>query len=188
MADKPKKNQPSTPDFQQTRDLFQTPDYATDLIVPHLFPNWIIWESCCGQGKITKRLEYHGHKVIGTDICLNPMYDCLEYSPQEYSYECIVTNPPFSLKAKIVERFIKEINCPFALLIPGDWSRWLINAIDKFDCQLLVPSRRINYITPNGKQGKESSSQFHSVWLTRYLNLGNRVVFAELTQESMKNI
>lgn len=189
MPTKPKHNQPETPKAQQTRDLFQTPNYAVDLLIENcLLPlrSCRVWEPCAGPGQIVRRLRNLGIYVIGTDIANGPQWDCLSWSPGPDGFDCAITNPPFSLKAKIARRFI-ELEKPFALLVPGDWSRWMIDAMWIHDCKLLVPDRRINYITPTGLSGKDSASQFHSVWLTRGFGLQQRVEFAELSQHAIRN-
>ena len=189
MPTKPKRGQRVTPNDTQERDCVQTPNYATDMVVARL-PGSVqlchIWEPCCGEGRIVNRLRHYGYEVLGTDIRINPKHNCLMFSPSD-NYTFIITNPPFSLKGKMARRFI-ELDKPFAILVPGDWSGWLIAAIREYQCQLLIPSRRINYITPTGKQGKESAAQFHSVWLTRYFNLPQMVTFVELSKEMMLNI
>jgi len=184
---RPKTTQPMTPAVQQDRDLFQTPNYATELLMPYV-PAYIdkIWEPCCGHGKIVNVLTEHGHDVLGTDIAQDPIFNALTYLPQ-WDWQAAITNPPYSLKIKVAKRFI-ELGKPFALLIPGDWSAWLIDAIKNYDCGLIVPSRRINYITPTGRSGKESAAQFHSVWLTRYFGNKQPVIFVDLTKEMMVNV
>lgn len=186
---KPKRPQPQTPYEPQGRDDFQTPNYAVDLLVPYLCKDWTIWEPCAGKlEKICNRLTHHGFNVFGTDLIHGLEYNVLEYLPPRW-WDCAITNPPYSLKFKIVNRFV-ELNKPFAMLIPADWNQWLIGLVTKKNCKLLVPSRRINYITPNGKQGKESAAQFHSAWLVRGLDnkLTETVTFCELTAEQTKDI
>jgi hypothetical protein len=237
MPNKLKIPQSATPIIMQTRDLFQTPNYATDLIVPYINHEWLIWEACVGQEKIARRLREHNFTVLGTDIQDGPEYNCLTFEPEWTVWDCMITNPPFSLKRQIAKRFI-ELDKPFALLIPADWSIWLIEAVEKSGCRLLIPNRRINYITPDILQhisdqetykivkkqlglensyrqmrfdpqvielmavhriavyptlddvppslmAKYSSSQFHSMWLTRYLPLPEVVTFTKLTSEQM---
>lgn len=184
MPTKPKTNQPSTPNDPQLRDQFLTPNYGTDLIVPFLPKGVHIWECCSGlQNKMANRLQERGFEVTATTI--ENRYNCLEYLPDKFSY--VVTNPPFSLKLKIVKRFI-DLELPFAFLIPADWSIWLIEAVENYNCELIVPKRRISYITPTGKSGKQSQAQFHSLWITRHLCINRRLTFVDLTKEMMQNI
>ena len=194
---KPKLPQPETPN--QGRDNFQTPLYATELILPFI-PNGVrtIWECCAGENEKMARavFGYLSYKlgdtadVIATDISTNPKYDCLAWMPNVF--DCVITNPPYSIKNKVYKRLM-SFNKPFALLIPGDWSAWLVKAITPRDeggdgCRIVLPDRRINYITPSGKSGKKSSSQFHSIWLTRYFNVPDVVHVVHLAKEDLENI
>ena len=133
MPAKTKKPQPQTPENLQGRDFFQTPNYATDLIVPFLRAlawsngrrgNLVIWECASGDGKISKRLEHHGFEVISTD--LQSGFNFLTGTP-DFHFDIIVTNPAFSIKQKFYDKCV-EYGLPFALLIPADYTGWLIDA------------------------------------------------------------
>jgi hypothetical protein len=48
------------------------------------------------------------------------------------------------------------------------------------DLQVIIPKKRINYITPKMKQGiKVGGSQFHSIWLTYKVNLPKQINYEE---------
>lgn len=181
------------PKTAQIRDTFQTPNYAVDLLVPFI-PKDIseIWECASGMGKIADRLEYHGYEVDRSDI--RP-YDnteiwnfVLDWSDDKYfsltKGYAIITNPPYSLKDQFIERAF-EYGVPFAFLINADYSGKQIQYI-KWGCEKIIPNRRIDFITPTGRNGKTSSSQFHSMWLTHGFNLGRTETFVELTNEQKK--
>lgn len=193
MADKPKTPQRETPNEVQGRDFFQTPNYAVDLLVPYIPKNIKnIWECASGHGKIVLSLEYYRYSVWSTDL----KWDA-DYMDEVVNFltgvpalrpQCIITNPPFSLKKKFYEKCI-EYDLPFALLIPMDFNGWLCEAFDKYDCQGLVPNRRIDYITPTGLSGASGhTSYFHSFWLTRYFNLPHQLTFTELSIKDKENI
>lgn len=185
MPTKPKTTQPETPDKIQGRDDFQTPNYATRLLLPFIPRNvTVIWEPACGSYKISNVLIEAGHTVLSTDLKYENNF--LTGFANLLEGDAIITNPPFSLKRKFYER-CKSYNVPFALLIPFDMNMWLCDAFEK-DCQALVPNRRVNYITPNGKSGNNSSAQFHSMWLTWGFNLPKQLTVVELTKEEMKDI
>lgn len=141
---KPKTSQPETPDIVQDRDFFQTPNYATDLLAPYL-PKVKIWECASGHGKIVKRLESYGFDVFGTDLLDGTNF--LTDDPP-HDFDCIVTNTPFSIKSKFFKRCM-EYGLPFALLIPADYSGWLIDAVRLHGCEKIIPTRRIDFITPH---------------------------------------
>lgn len=187
----------------QGRDLFQTPDYAVDLLIPYI-PKRVhsAWEPACGDLKIVKRLlEKTDLDVYASDIrptnkgsieiynfLLGNEENTLPFDVWE-SFQAdnimIITNPPFSLKRKFYER-CREFKVPFALLIPADYSGWIIEACIK-GAEKIIPTRRIDYITPSGKSAADGhTADFHSMWLTWGLGLGKTETFVELSLEDKK--
>ena len=104
-------------------DELHTPAEATDFLVPYLLEldtedsfRPILWESASpkrGKSKLATRLEYHGFKTL--EIKRNTGYDFFESSI--ISYDVQVTNPPYSMKLKWLERTAK-LGKPAALLLP----------------------------------------------------------------------
>lgn len=178
---KPKKTQPETPEKVQERDFFQTPNYATDLLVPFL-PRYSIWEQACGNGKIVYRLRHHGFDVRGTDLGSINFLTGILPSP----FDIMVTNPPYSIKRKFYSR-CREIGKPFALLIPMDFCGWILSAM-RDGARWIAPTRRIDFITPTGRSGKESAAQYHSGWLTFGIDLPQQITIVELTKKMKENI
>jgi len=183
------------------RDLFQTPNYATDLLVPFI-PKDIrdIWECAAGDRKIADRLEFFGYRVLATDIRLidddgnvkegiTPT-NFLTHSMRTDIYRkphAIITNPPFSLKKQFYDKCV-EYKIPFALLIPTDYCGWIIEAI-QMGAEKIIPTRRIDYITPSGLSGANGhSANFHSMWLTKGFGLNKTETFVELTAKMKENI
>lgn len=187
MPRKPKNPQSETPNEVSGRDLFQTPNYAVDILMPfirQLHLRESIWECAAGLGKIVKRLSDHNYFAVGTD--LKDGFNFLTDSP-EFKFGCIVTNPPFSLKRKFYEQ-CRSYDVPFALLIPADYSGWIIKAVQE-GAEKIIPTRRIDYITPTGLSGAGGhTSYYHSMWLTWGFCLGRTETFVELTNEMKKNI
>jgi len=188
MANKIKKTQFEQIEEPQGRDLFQTPNYAIDILVPFLKTKKI-WESAAGLGKISNRLGSLGFDVLSTDINNEWEYfNFLLQTKENVSNMTIVTNPPYSLKRKFYNK-CKEYNIPFALLIPADYSGWIIDALRFDKCEKLIPTRRIDFITPSGKSGLTgNTSNYHSLWLTWGLGLGKSETFVELTNDMKRNI
>ena len=200
---KSKSPQVEQPTQAQGRDLFQTPNYAVDLLIPYI-PKRIhsVWEPACGDLKIVKRLlEKTDLDVYASDIrptkegqiqlynfLLGNEENTLPFDIWESLQAdnvAIITNPPFSLKRKFYEK-CREYKIPFALLIPADYSGWLIEAYIK-GAEKLVPTRRIDYITPSGKSGESGhTADFHSMWLTWGFGLGKTETFVELSNEDKK--
>jgi len=144
----------------QGYDSFQTPNYAVDLLIPFIPKNITgIWECAAGDQKIANRLFENHYNIIATDLKYGPQYNFLlsyyQMSFPEPGNTAIVTNPPFSLKKKFYQKCY-WYNIPFALLIPSNFCGWIIDAFRYEHCQAIVPNKRISYITPTGKQGKDS--------------------------------
>ena len=53
---------------RKERDLYETPAWVTEALLPHLRPCRLIWEPACGSGKMVVVLESFADSVIGTDI------------------------------------------------------------------------------------------------------------------------
>lgn len=194
---KTKTPQAITPNEFQGRDAFQTPNYATDLLIPFI-PKHVthIWECACGEGKISKRMAERGYGVTSTDIRreLAIYFNFLTDKHDDAFIEslrkgsAIVTNPPFSLKREFYV-MCRQYRVPFALLIPADYSGWIIRACQE-GAEKIIPTRRIDYITPSGKSGTTGhTADFHSMWLTWGFELGKTETFVELSiKEKKENI
>lgn len=152
-------------------DEFQTPKEAILPLLPYLKKDWVIWECAWGGGSLAKHLREKGFKLKG-----NPKEDFLELA--HLDYDCIVTNPPYSLKYEFLAKCYK-LGRPFALLLPltalegkkrGELYR-------KYGIQLIIPNKRINFITPSGKG---SGAWFQVAWFCWKLNLPNDLNFVEL--------
>lgn len=155
-------------------DELYTPENAVVPLLKYLSQNSIIWE--CAEketedGNITKVLRENRFKVITTSI--HNGYDFLNCELPE-GINCIITNPPFSLKNEFLKRCY-EIGLPFTLLLP-------IQALDtkqrfelfiKYGIDLIIFDKRVNYIGSNG------SPPFASAWFTNKI-LPQKLIFERL--------
>lgn len=165
---------------QGNRDDFQTPPSALEPLYKFLKPRSTIWECASGKGNLSRALKQKGYKVISTDI-LNGR-DFLEYEPKQY--DCIITNPPFSIK----QEFLQRAYClekPFAFLLP-------LTALESakrqflFRCgglELILFDHRINFETPSGNG---SGSWFATAWFTSGLKIGKQLTF--VSKETEKKV
>lgn len=98
-------------------DSLYTPLRAVAPLLRHvnLKPDSLIWE-CCDPGisNISEALRSCGFDVVSTDI--ETGFDFLEDKP-DFSFDAIITNPPYSLKDEFLERCY-AYGKPFALLLP----------------------------------------------------------------------
>jgi len=157
---------------------FQTPPEALNPLLPYLKKDWLIWECACGKGNLVEGLNERGFLTIGTDILSG--YDFLKWQPKKF--DCIITNPPFSLKQEFLERCYC-LKKPFALLLPLTTfeTQKRQKLFKKYGLEVIFLSKRINFETPSGKG---SGSWFATAWFTNWLNIGKQFVFTEI-QESL---
>lgn len=154
---------------------FQTPPEALSPLLPYLKKEWVIWECAEGEGNLVKGLEDKGFSVVGTDIEIGS--DFLR-DPIINGFNCIITNPPYSLKQQFLERCY-EIGKPFALLLPLTTleTKKRQNLFNEYGIEIIFFPKRINFKTPSGKG---SGSWFATAWFTWGLNIGKELTFYNL--------
>ena len=99
-------------------DFYPTPPDVTQTLLNFLdLPkNSVIWEPACGQCDMVNVMQSNGYYVVATDIeygqdfLTEPLHDC----------DWIITNPPFSVSDKFIER-CAEHGKPFALLLKSQY-------------------------------------------------------------------
>ena len=175
---KPKRTNTGNPHKSHKMDQCQTPHYALDPLLPYLPKHWLIWESACGNGHIVTKLESEGYRVIGTDILSGADF----FRSQPDSWDCQVTNPPYSERAKYdwIEHSYR-LGKPFALLMPLETmaaakaQKWL----SRFGVEIILPDKRINFSMPNqGYNG--GGAQFATAWFTFGLQIGSPLTFVKM--------
>jgi hypothetical protein len=105
-------------------DAYPTPGSATLALIPYI-QEWKgapIWECACGSGAISKRLLENSFQVISSDL-----YDYgfgrtgFNFLKEEPLASTIITNPPFNLSAKFIERAIANKTERMALLLKSNY-------------------------------------------------------------------
>ncbi len=152
---------------------FQTPIIALKPLLPYLPRR--IWECACGSGNLVNSLMEKGFEVLASDI--EDGHDFLDWAPAPDSYDCIVTNPPYSLKDKFLKRCYL-LGKPFALLMPlttleGKRQLWL----EQYGVEIILLDKRLNFETPSGEG---TGSWFATAWFTNWLNIGRQITFGKL--------
>jgi hypothetical protein len=148
------------PPLKQGRvDDFQTPPQALAPLMPFLRRNWTIWECAEGRGNLSTHLRAAGHKVVGSDILDGR--DFLTWEPPYF--DCIITNPPYSLKTRFLERAY-SLGTRFAFLVPLTTfeGRERQAMFKKHGIEVILFDKRINF----EKHGHESGSWFMTAWFT----------------------
>lgn len=156
-------------------DDFQTPPRALAPMISHLNRDWVIWEPCAGKGNLSNTLRRLGFTVIASDIAaykgdeelarkngirVGPEYDFLRWQPE--NFDAIVTNPPYSLKNKIIYRCY-QLGKPWALIMPPGAleTKCRQDMFRVHGINLTFFGERISYETPLG--GK-SQAHFETLW------------------------
>jgi len=154
-------------------DEFFTPEYALNPLLPYLRKEWIIWECAWGKGTLAKHLKEKGFSVLNEDV------DFLDFN---LNCDVLITNPPYSKKDEFLRRAF-EIGKPFAFLMPLTALEGIKRGalFKKYGIQLIIPNRRINFITLSGKG---SGAWFQTAWFCWKLNLPQDLMFIELNRSA----
>jgi len=151
---------------QGAPDDFQTPPEAIEPLLPHLVKSWTIWEPAAGFGWMAQALRDGGHRVVVSDKYYESEFshDFLDLLLPDQDFDCIVTNPPYSLKQQFLERCV-QIGTPFALLLPLTTleTKKRQALMERCNLDVLLLPKRINFRTPSGEG---SGSWFATAWFT----------------------
>jgi hypothetical protein len=142
-------------------DDFQTPKSALEPIVKYIPKHFTIWEPAQGKGNIVQFFQREGYEIIGSDI--KDGVDFFEDKPND-KYDCIITNPPFSIKDEWLKRCY-ELEKPFMLLLPMTALEGIKRGklYREYGVSIHLYQKRINYETPSGEGG---GAWFPSIWLS----------------------
>ncbi len=100
-----------------------------------------------------------------------------DYTPP-YGWDCLVTNPPFSIKYKWIARCY-ELSKPFALLLPVETlgAKTAQKYFRDYGVQVIFIDGRVNFKMPNmGWDG--AGAQFPTAWFTFGLDLPQDMIFS----------
>ena len=85
------------------RDLYETPEWVTRALLPHLGKVTFVWEPAAGLGKMVRVLESAGLQVLSTDISVGQDFLLAERK----AVDAIVTNPPYSMAQSFIEHALE---------------------------------------------------------------------------------
>lgn len=159
-------------------DECHTPDYAVRALIPHLPTRWTYWAPFDQESsEFVIQLRKAGLQVMHTH--LDQGQDFYTFRPDPWHWDCIVSNPPFTNKAKIFERAL-ELGKPFALLMT---LTWLNDAAPKRifsgrSLELLMFEERVKY------KGLEDKITFSSAYYCSGL-LPKPIMFDSLKKYGM---
>lgn len=163
-------------------DECYTPYYAVDPIIKYIPLHFTIW---CPFDKewsaYVQSFKELGYKVIHSHI--DEGKDFFHYSPAEH-YDVIISNPPFSLKDKVIAR-LYELGKPFVILLPAS----TIQGQKRFNyfeegLQLLVLDKRIGFHTKDMEDTAEAP-HFGSMYFCKDI-LPNDLIFERVKKYKRK--
>lgn len=142
----------------EKNDELYTPIEAVRPLSPYIPVTWTIWEPTDpGNSKIAEFFRSRTNKVISAHISRGQ--DFFTYLPDE-DFDVIITNPPYSLKDRFLERAY-EIGKPFCFLLPITTLEGVKRGrlFRKYGIQILVIDRRVSF-PPNNKPHFVNTSWF----------------------------
>ena len=94
---------------RKERDLYETPEWVTLALAPHLpTTDCVVWEPAAGGGKMVAALSKIGFDVTASDI--ETGRDFLT-QPAPKPFRAIVTNPPYELATEFIDRALGLVPC-----------------------------------------------------------------------------
>ena len=162
-------------------DEFYTPKYAIEPILKYIPKDKVVW--CpfdTEDSNFVKMLRQQGNGVILTHK--DNGQDFFEYEPEE-PYDCIVSNPPYSLKNEVFERLF-SLDKRFAMLVGvvGIFeSQRRYHLFKNNEFEIMYMNKRIAYFKNFNDQKPSLNPPFSSVYITHWM-LPDRIIFEEINK------
>lgn len=142
-----------------------------------------IWCPCDKQeSNIVIELQEAGFDVIYSHI--DDGFDFLNYEPIHEFYDMIITNPPFNIKTKILQRAY-ELGKPFILYLPLTALEGIARhkLYKEYGLNVGILANRINFII-NGKQ--TDKSWFNTSFFMGNMETKNQLYFIDNSINTQK--
>lgn len=141
--------------YKSANDELYTPKILVEPIVEYIPKGSTVWCPCdTASSEFVLTLKEHGIDVIHSHIWEGKNF--LTYEPDRH-YDCIITNPPFSIKLDVFKRLI-SLKKPFAILMNSTCEQYQV--IGNYFYELSEKGIHIQKLTPDKKvsfNGKTSS-------------------------------
>lgn len=161
---------------RKERDLYETPEWVTEALLPHL-PKRIthVWEPACGSKKMVRVLA-RSYSVWASDIYPEDKLRTLEIDflcpvmTLGHEWNAIITNPPYEAAQQFIEMALsraEDHEAVVAMLLRTDFDHAKSRAHLFRDCpafaKKVVLTKRIVWFEPEpGAKGKSPS--FNHAW------------------------
>ena len=164
---------------RKERDLYETPEWVTEALLPHLRQRLgCVWECASGNGKMVKPLKYSGLHVVYSDIADG--CDFLKQLRPMGGADAIVTNPPYELATEFCKHAIdlmKPNDGLVAMLLRTDFdhakTRQYLFAEHLAFSKKLVLTKRIKWFEDS--TGQPSFNHAWFIWNWKHIGLPNLV-------------
>jgi hypothetical protein len=166
-------------------DEFYTPNYAIEPLLKYIDSNTTVW--CpfdTEQSNFVKLLREHGCNVICSHI--EKGEDFFTYLPK-VNVDCIISNPPYSLKAEVFERLF-ELKVPFAMLVGvvGLFeSKRRFTMFKENIFEIMYFDKRVSYFKSYEDQKPSLNPPFSSVYICSGI-LPQQIVFEEINKNNFR--
>jgi hypothetical protein len=141
------------------RDDYSTPKEAFVFAFKHLPKDKIVWDPFYCEGDSGKFLK---------EMNINCIHENTNFFETDISFDIIVTNPPYSIKQKVINHCYK-LGKPFAILIPLESLErgYLHNK----EFSILIPKKRYSF-----KQGNVTPP-FKTAWFCFNMDLPKQIIY-----------
>jgi len=149
-------------------DDYETGEKIWKMILPYLQPYNTIYEPFFCTGKSGEIFTKFGFDCIHKDEDFFLHYN-------DYEYDIIISNPPFSIKKKIFD-MLREIDKPFIMIVPVSTmtKQFFRDKYKNEDVTILIPPKRMQF----DKKGVElSRCWFDCVFICYKLGLDKQIIF-----------
>lgn len=158
-------------------DEYYTPKEAVLPILQYIDKgnktNYTIWCPFDDEtSEYVKCIKEEGYNVIYSHIDEGKNF--FYYEPEE-PYDCIISNPPFSLKDDVLKR-LDELNKPYAILLPLPTLQGQKRFKYLIDSEVLIFDKRINFWQDKEHTKMVRGVAFASIYICKNF-LPERLIF-----------
>lgn len=153
---------------RKERDVYETPEWATEALLPHLPKLRAIWEPACGSGQMAGIFDRKGYQVVSSDIDHGD--DFLFMFGTIVPVEAIITNPPYEFAQEFCEHALRLTEATrglVAMLLRTDFDHaksrtHLFRDCPAFAKKLVLMKRIAWFVEADGKP--KASPSFNHAW------------------------
>jgi hypothetical protein len=103
---------------ERGEDCYETPPCAVEALFKIEKVPLYVWEPACGPGSIVRVLKALGRTVLASDLHDYGNNICVDFLATDgwSDAECIITNPPYQLAQKFIEKAL-DLKVPLVIML-----------------------------------------------------------------------